>query len=235
MHPTKKAARIAGLLYLFVVLIGPFVLLYVPGKLFVSADATATARNILAHESLFRGYIVAGLVGELIFVAAILALFRLLKGVSSELATLMVLLILIDVPLAFLSVANEVATLAFLRGGEFLAVFDKPQRDALAVLLINIDKQGVLVSEIFWGLWLLPLGLLVYRSKFLPRFLGVWLFINGLAYLVISGTGLLLPQHHKMVFSIATPVLFGEAALMLWLLIMGVRVRPAEVATPQPS
>ncbi len=235
MHPIKKNARLAGFLYLLVVLTGPFVLIYVPGKLFVPGDATATASNILAHESLFRAHIVVGLVAELIFIAVVLALDRLLRGVNLQLATLMVILILLDAPLAFLSVANEVATLTFLRGADFLAAFDKPQRDALATLLINFDRQGVLVSEMFWGLWLLPLGLLVYRSGFIPRFLGVWLFINGLAYVTISLMGLLWGQHVKVVSSIATPVLFGEAAFMLWLLIVGARAQPAAVAAPRSS
>jgi hypothetical protein len=226
MPPTKSAARVAGLLYLAVVLTGPFVLIYVPGKLFVPGDATATVGNILTHESLFRAYIVVGLLAELCFIAVVLALYNLLKGVNIQLATLMVVLVLIDAPLAFLSIANEVATLTFVRGAEFLAAFDKPQRDALATLLINVDRQGVLVSEIFWGLWLLPLGLLVYRSGVIPRLLGAWLFINGLAYLAISATGLVLPHHLETVSTMATPVLFGEVALMLWLLIVGVRASP---------
>ena len=230
MHPLKKTARLAGFLYLLVTLTGPFVLLYVPGKLFGAGNATATASNILAHESLFRAYIVIGIVAELLFVSVVLVLYRLLKDVSLHLAAGMVILILIDAPLAFLSVANQVATLTVLRGPDFLAVFDKPQRDALATLLISFDRKGVLVSEVFWGLWLLPLGLLVYRSGFIPRLLGVWLFINGLAYLVISATGLLLPQHLEVVNTIATPVLFGEVAFMLWLLIVGVRERPSAVA-----
>lgn len=232
MDPIKKTARFAGLLYLLVVLIGPFVLIYVPGKLFVPGDATATADNILAHESLFRAHIVAGLVGELLFISVVLVLYRLLKGVNRQLATLMVILILIHAPLAFLSVANEVATLTLLRAPDFLTVFDKPQRDALTTLLINFDRQGVFVSEVFWGLWLLPLGLLVYRSGFIPHFLGIWLFINGVAYLVLSSTGLLLPHHYDVLFKIATPVLFGEVALMLWLLIVGARVQPSAVTPP---
>jgi uncharacterized protein DUF4386 len=221
------------MLYLLVVLAGSFVLIYVPRKLFVPGDATATANNILAHESLFRAHIVVGLVAELLFCSVVLVLYRLLKGVNLQLATVMVILILIDAPLAFLSVANQVATLAFLRGdADFLAVFDKPQRDALATLLIYVDRQGVLVSEMFWGLWLLPLGLLVYRSGFLPRLLGVWLFINGLAYITISLTGLLLSQRIEVVSTIVTPVLFGEVAFMLWLLIVGAHVQPSAVAAP---
>lgn len=227
MHPLKKTARVAGLLYLVVVLTGPFVLLYVPGKLFVPENATTTANNILAHQSLFQSYIVVGLVSELFFIGAVLALYRLLKGVGPQLATLMVITILIDAPLAFSSVASQVATLAFVRGADFLSVFNQPQQNAIAMLFINLDKYGVLVSEIFWGLWLLPLGLLVYRSVFLPRILGVWLFINGLAYIVISATGLLAPQYLKLVSTIATPVLFGEMALMLWLLTVGVRIKPS--------
>ncbi len=229
MHQIRKTARVAGLLYLFVVLTGPFVLIYVPGKLFASGDATATATNILAHESLFRAYIVVEIVSELLFVFLVLALYRFLKGVGQQLAAIMAILILIDAPLAFLSVANHVATLTVVRGADFLAVFDEPQRNALAMLFLNLDKQGVLVSEVFWGLWLLPLGLLVYRSGFLPRLLGGWLIINGLAYITMSFTGLLLPQYLNTVSTIATPILFGEMAFMLWLLIVGARVQPSAV------
>ena len=233
MHPLKRTARVAGLLYLLVVLTGPFVLIYVPGKLFVPADATATASNILAHESLFRAHIVVGLIAELVFISVVVVLYRLLRGVDGRLAAVMVILILIDAPLAFLSVANQVATLAFLRGDAgILAVFDKPQRDALATFLINVDQQGVLVSEMFWGLWLLPLGVLVYRSGFIPRVIGVWLFINGLAYVVISLSGLLSSHGLHATSPILMPILFGEVALMLWLLIVGARVRSSPVGAP---
>jgi hypothetical protein len=232
MQPMQKTARIAGLLYLIVVLIGPFVLIYVPGKLYVSGDATATVNNISTHQSLYQAHIVVGVVAELLFLAVVFALYQLLEGVGRQLAALMVILILIVAPLAFLSIANEVATLAFVRGADSLAAFDKPQRDAVATLLINFDRKGLLVSEIFWGLWLLPLGMLVHRSGFLPRLIGIWLFVNGLAYLAISATGLLLPQYSKLVSTIATPALFGEVALMLWLLIFGARARPSAIAVP---
>jgi hypothetical protein len=223
MTALQKNARVAGLFYLLIALTGPFVLLYVPGKLFVPGDATATANNILAHALLFRTYIVVGILSELFFIALVLALYHLLNGVSRELATVMVILVLIDVPLAFLGIANQIATLTIVHGADFLSVFDQPQRNALAALLININRHEVLVSEIFWGLWLLPLGLLVYRSRFLPRFLGVWLFINGIAYVVISFTGILLPQHLGIVNTISFPILFGEVAFTLWLLVIGAK------------
>ena len=232
MDAIRKAARVAGALYLLVVLTGPFVLLYVPGKLFVPGNAAATASNMLAHQPLMRAHIIVGLLSELLFIFLVLALYQLFKGISQPLAGAMVVLILIDAPIAFLSVANEVVAFAFVRNAGVLSAFDKPQRDALAMFLLDLDNQGLLVSVLFWGLWLLPLGVLVYRSGFLPRFLGGWLLINGLAYVVISFIGVLSPEYQKMATTIATPILFGEVALMLWLLIMGARPQqPLAVAT----
>ena len=231
MESTKKTARLTGWVYLGVVISGLFVLIYVPGRLFVADNAAATVSNIVAHQTLFRTYILVGVVAELLFVTVVLMLYRLLRDVNQVQAAVMVLLVLLMAPLAFLSSMNQVATLAFARGDALLTVFDKPQRDALAALLITIDDQGTVIAEIFWGLWLLPLGLLVFRSGFLPRFLGVWLIINGLAYVVISMTGLLLPQYVHTVFLIAQPALMGELALTLWLLIVGARVQPS--VTPQ--
>jgi hypothetical protein len=112
------------------------------------------------------------------------------------------------------------------RGADFLDVFDKPQRDALAMLFLKLHHQQVLIAEILWGLWLFPLGALVFRSGFLPRFLGLWLFVNGAAYLATSLTGLLLPQHLGLVADITFPALLGEIALILWLVIMGAKDPP---------
>jgi hypothetical protein len=109
------------------------------------------------------------------------------------------------------------------RGGESISVFDKSQRDALAMLLLQLRDRQNIAAEILWGLWLFPLALLVYRSRFLPRFLGVWLTINGFAYVALSLTGILLPQYQSYVFSYSQPALFGELALMLWLVIKGAR------------
>lgn len=235
MDQLKRESRIAGLLYLVVVLTGPFVLLYVPGKIYVAGDAGATASNILAHESLFRASILLSIVGQIAFVLTVLSLYRLLRRVSADLAGVMVVLILLDAPLALLSIANQVATLAFVRGAEFLSVFAEAQRHAVATFLLQVDRQGALVSEVFWRLWLLPLGVLVWRSGFLPRLLGGWLFANGLVYLATSTTGLLAPQHRETLFTWATPIMFGEVALTLWLLIVGARVRPAVPQKPVPG
>jgi hypothetical protein len=93
----------------------------------------------------------------------------------------------------------------------------------LAILLLKIGDYGALAQEVFWGLWLFPLGFLTYRSNFLPRFLGVWLIINGCAYLVLSFVSILLPQHKDTVFTFAIPAMLAEVVFMLWLLIMGAR------------
>lgn len=127
--------------------------------------------------------------------------------------------------------SHEVATLQFIRGGPVLGVFDAPQRDALAMFMISVDRQGVLVSQVFWGLWLLPLGVLVVRSGFLPRLLGVWLILNGLAYLTLSGIGLIAPAHRAAAFTWSMPFMFGELALALWLLVMGIRLKSQPTAS----
>ncbi|PZR74087.1 MAG: DUF4386 domain-containing protein [Chthoniobacterales bacterium] len=230
MHPTDKNARIAGTVYLSMTLTAPFSLLYVPTKLIVQGNATATASNILSNETLFRLGIVADLFSAVIFVLAGVALYRLLSSVNKTWARLMVALVLVSAAVGFLNVLNNVAALILFRGADFLAVFEKPQRDALGMLFIRLHGEGIFMNEIFWGLWLLPFGLLVFRSRFLPRFLGVWLILNCFAYLVLSLTALLFPLYSDTVFRIATPVLFGELAIQLWLVIKGAKVSSLPVA-----
>lgn len=231
MQATNGTARLAGLLYVLVAVLTPFVLIYVPGQLLVAGDASATVNRISANQELLIASILVGLVSQLLFVTVILLLYRLLRPIDEALALLMLTLIMVQVPLALLGMANEVATLQIIRGGEFLAVFDGPQRDALVMLMMTVDGQGVLISQVFWGLWLLPLGVLVFRSRFIPRVFGVWLVLNGLAYVALSLIGLLAPEYRVTAFNIAIPLMLGELALALWLLIMGVKAPGGEPAT----
>jgi hypothetical protein len=233
MHPLKKAARIAGAIYLSMVVTGPFSLIYVPNKLIVGGNATATADNILAHETMFRLAILADLIGAVIFICLGMALYKLLSGVSRTWAGLMIAFVLVSAAVGFLNTLNNIAALTLFRGADFLAVFDKPQRDALAYLFVRLHSQGVLTNEIFWGLWLFPFGLLVFRSGFLPRFIGVWLMINCFGYVALSVTELFFPDYYDAAFKWAQPVLFGELAIMLWLLVKGAKVPPLELATVQ--
>jgi len=230
MHPTDKAARVAGALYLLL-LFAPLRLIYIPSALFVRGNATATANNIAAHELLFRLGIAGDLFTGTMVIFLVLALYRLFKGVDQSLAALMVILGgLMVAPIYFLNTLNDVAALLLARGVDFLSVFEKPQRDALAMLFLRLHHQGVVANEIFWGLWLFPLALLVIKSGFLPRFLGVWLMINGFAYVITSFTGLLLPEYEGIVSNITFPALLGELVFMLWLVIKGAKVQPSAAA-----
>jgi Domain of unknown function (DUF4386) len=230
MHPTNKAARIAGAIYLSMVITAPFSLIYVPEKLIVRGNAAVTAENILAHETMFRLSIFGDLIGQVIFICLAIALYRLLSGVNKTWAGLMVAFVLVSAAVGFLDTLNNIAALVLFRGGEFLTVFDKAQRDALGMLFIRLHSQGILIDEIFWGLWLFPFGLLVFRSGFLPRFLGVWLMFNCFGYVALSATALFFPDYYEAAFRYSQPVLFGELAIMLWLLIKGAKVPPAAAA-----
>ncbi len=160
-----------------------------------------------------------------------LAFYRLFKAVDQYHAVLVVITGgVMPAILFFFNVINSLAALLLVRGADFLSVFDQPQREALAMLFLRLHSQEFVAAEVLWGVWLFPLAILVYRSRFLPRFLGVWLFLNGIAYLAQSFTGLLWPQYGGVVSKIAFPVEFGEMALMLWLVIKGARPQPLDTA-----
>jgi hypothetical protein len=231
MTTLSRNARVAGLLYL-TLLTAPLRLIYIPTKLIVSGNAAATASNIAAHQTLFRLGILTDLFTAVMGIFLTLALYRLFKGVDQFLAAMVVVLgALMVTPIYFLNTLNDAATLLLVRGADFLSVFDKPQREAMAMLFLRLHHHGVVVNEVFWGLWLLPFGLLVYKSRFLPRFLGVWLVLNCFAYVAQSVTSIMWPQYEDVVANYSFPIMFGELAIMLWLVIMGAKERqPSAVA-----
>jgi hypothetical protein len=245
MSATKKPGnlgnpgRFAGLLYVLTSIAGFFAMGYVPDKLIVHGNAAATASNIAASETLFRLGIAGQLVGQAGFIFVALALYDLLKGVNRRQASLMVTLILISIPIAFLNELNSFAVLVLVRGADFLSIFDKPQRDGLAMLFLHLHGRGFVVAEMFWGLWLFPLALLVYKSRFLPRFLGVWLGLAGFAWVIQSLTGILWPEYQDRMNTYLQPAIFGEIVFMLWLLIKGARPEGApsapELRVPQAT
>jgi hypothetical protein len=233
MSSTMNPGRFAGLLYVLVSIAGFFAMGYVPGKVIVHGDAAATASNIAANETLFRLGIAGELIGQAGFIFVALALYDLLKGVNRRQASLMMTLIVVSIPIAFLNELNSIAALVLVRGADSLSRFEKPQREALAMLFLHLHFHGLLVDEVFWGLWLFPLALLVYRSRFLPRFLGVWLALAGFAWVVLSLTGVLWPPYYDKVFTFTQPAVFGEIAFMLWLVIKG--ARPLALGNSQRS
>src|SRR5215469_13424813 len=208
MTSLSKNARVAGLLYIVSSLFGVVRLIYIPNTLILPGNAAATTNNIANHEMLFRFGIVSYMLCSALWIFVTLALYRLLKGVDQTLAVLMVILgSLMVTPIFFVNTVNDAAALLFARGGDFLTVFDKPQRDAFAMLFLNLHHQLDLAIDL-WGVWLIPFGLLVYRSRFLPRILGAWLMIACFAYLVVSFTGLLFPAYEDQVFKVTQPILF---------------------------
>jgi hypothetical protein len=233
MHPTVKAARIAGAVYLSMVFTAPFTLLYIPSKLIVRGDANATADNILAHEAMFRVAILGDLLTAVIFICLGIALYRLLSNVNKTWAMMMLAFVVVSATVGFLDTLNNIAALILFRGGDFLSVFDKPQRNALGYLFVRLHSQGIFINELFWGLWLFPFGLLVFRSGFLPRFIGVWLMINCFGYVALCVIALFIPAYYEAAFRWAQPVLLGELVIMLWLLIKGAKVKSVGPVTPQ--
>jgi len=230
MHSIKTKARIAGAIYVSAAIIGIIRLMIIPKMLIVSSDAAATANNIVAHESLFRLGIFAEFVGATLFIFVTLALYQLLKDVNRELAVLMVILgSLMVVPLFFANSVNDAGALMFARGADFLSVFDKPQREAMVMLFVRLHDQLIWANAFFWGLWLFPLAVLVYKSGFLPRLIGVWLAIAGCAWLALSFTKIVVPQYDWVIDKIFDPASFGEILLMFWLLIRGAKEFPAKL------
>jgi len=235
MSSTKNPGRFAGLLYVVMSIAGFLAMGYVPGKLIVQGNAAATASNIAGNETLFRLGIAGQLIGQAGFIFVALALYDLLKGVNRRQASLMVTLIAVSIPIAFLNELNSIAALVLVHGADFLSLFEKPQREALAMLFLNLHFHGLVVDEIFWGLWLFPLAALVYRSRFLPRFLGVWLTLAGFAWVILSVTGVLSPQSYDKVYTFTQPAVFGELAFMFWLLIKGAKPTAVDATAASSS
>jgi Domain of unknown function (DUF4386) len=133
----------------------------------------------------------------------------------------------------FVGVVDDFGALTVARGADFLSAFDQPQREALAMLFLKLRDYQNTAAEILGGVWLLPLAVLGYRSRFLPRFLGLWLALGGFAYIALSLAGVLCPQYQAKVFTISQPAFFGEMAFMLWLVIKG--AKPPAIAGASSS
>ncbi|MDB5734563.1 MAG: hypothetical protein JWP16_2202 [Alphaproteobacteria bacterium] len=224
MKSLLNPGRVAGLWYLLLVLSGPLRLLYIPSKLIVSADPAATAHNIVAHAWLFRWGMVDEVAMAVILIFLVMAFWRLFEGVDRGLAALVVIFGgVMPATLHLTGTVTDAGAMLAAQGADFLSAFSPAQRDGLVMLFLKLHGWQYTSAETLWGVWLLPLAVLVYRSRFIPRVLGLWLALNGIAYVIISATGLLLPQYQGRVFSLATPALYGELAIMLWLVILGAK------------
>lgn len=233
MGTNKKTARIAGLLYLIVVVTGFFSIVYVPSQITVQGDASATVDSILASKQLFRLGIVAGVICYTTFLLLPFALYKLFSHVDKGVAVLMVALAVVSVPISFGNLLNELDILVILSGANYLEAFTTEQLHAQVMLSLDAYGNGILISHIFWGLWLLPFGYLVFESGFLPRALGILLMLGSFGYLINFFGEVFSPGYAET--SIATfvslPSAFGEIGTCLWLLIVGIRESKSRVTS----
>jgi len=217
----KNTARYAGLLYLLMAITAAFSLMQIPTNVFVKNDASATFQNLLTHEALVRWVIVSHFASHSIFLLLAMTLHRLFKGVHEHSAWLLVLFVVVQVPLVFVGEVFSFSALMIAKG-EFMQSLEAAQKADFVMLLLKLRSICLLSAQVFWGLWLIPLGRLTFASGFMPRILGGLLMAGGIAYLVQTSTYLLLPDMHSSFVSFIYPVhTVAEISMILWLLIMG--------------
>jgi hypothetical protein len=224
MNSTRAAARRAGALYFLLLIVG-LVDMYGFSRFIVPGDASATARNIIAAQLTYRIGILTDFVSLLIFIFLVVSLYNLLKDVDQWHAMLMVLLVSVGVTIGLANLLNKLAPLILLSGANYLSVFTKPQLDALVLGFLTSNSNGDTVAGAFWGLWLFPFGILVIKSGFFPRVLGILLMVAGFAYLTSSATSIVLPAYEHVVSQAAKPLGLGEFPIIFWLLIKGAKVQ----------
>ena len=224
MNSKRLQARLAGFMYLTVAVIGAIGIIYIPSQFIVNGNAAETASNILSSAPLFRLGIVVYLLCQVSYAFLVVTLYRLLKGIDRNLALLMLVFVVAAISIAFLNILNQFAALVFLSGADYLLVFEPDQMNSLVQVFLRLFECGIYIVEIFSGLWLLPFGLLVIKSGFIPRILGILLIIACIGYLLDSLIFILLPEGVEIVTTYITiPSAIGEISIILWLIIKGVR------------
>jgi len=234
MDSNKKIARLAGVLYVFFILTFIYSLGYVPGHFYVQGDAAESIRRIQEAESLFRLGIVVGMFACVVYLFLLAALYKLLSPVSKFAALMMVVFGVSHLPLFFTGHVDQLNLLALLTEKHY-AAFNTEQLHAQALLLIDGYKNSVRINMFFMSIWLFPFGYLVFKSGFLPKFLGILLMLNGLPYLVSFLKDVLDPTftYPTVLSYFLKAVVNGEFVACLWLLIMGAKEPTAAIAGPR--
>jgi hypothetical protein len=219
----NKKARAAGILYLLLIISGFIYLVFIPLELIDLQNATKTLENIRSSELLFRLGIVTAICSSLLFMLLPLALYNLLQKVNKVSAKFMVLFALISIPISFVNILNKFSVLTLINKSEYAQKIGQAEFQTQVMLYLENYNNGVQVSQIFWGLWLLPFGYLVYKSGFLPKVLGVFLMAGCFGYLITFFGGFLYSDFNKTIISeiAGYPAPIGEIGICLWLLIMG--------------
>jgi hypothetical protein len=230
MNTNKKTARIAGFLYF--IYIATSIIGNEFGR-FVGVDAPVTINNIMAHESLFRIGLVISLFSGVLLLLAAWALYVLLKPVNKNMALLFLLLNLGGFAIFYFSMLDLFASLLLLSGADYLKVFQPDQIQAQAMFFINLYKNGYIIAQIPYGVWLFPLGYLVFKSDFFPKILGTLLIVDcfGLLFYVLQR--FLLPGYEVISIPCLAVSFIAELSLTLWLLIKGVKDQKPNLADGQ--
>lgn len=225
MEANRKTARLAGFFYLIVIITGLFSLMYVPSKLIAWENPALTFQNISSSVQLFRLSIAGSIICYIAFTLLPLVLYQLLKEVDGTYAKLMVILALISVPISFINLQNKFSVLTLIEGADYLKVFDIKQLQAQMMLLLSNYNKGLLIAQVFWGLWLFPFGYLVYKSRFLPKILGIFLMLGCFGYLINVFGRTAFPHFSDFAILnyITLPATIGEIGTCLWLLLVGVQ------------
>jgi hypothetical protein len=222
MNTNKKTARMAGFLY-FIYIVATMIAQVSRTKLIVFGDAIATAKNILASEWQFRIGFMSDVLAGVLFLLAAWALYVLLKPVNKNIALLFLLLNLGGVAVQCINMLNLYSAVLLLSGADYLKVFQTDQLQALAMLFLNLHKNGFMIAQLFYGAWVFPLGYLVFKSGFLPKILGIVLMIECFGWLMYPFQFFLFPSYGVISYLSFAVGFIGEFSLTLWLLIMGAK------------
>ncbi len=225
MNADKQTARLAGLLLLLGAATSSFTLLYVRSRLIVFGDAAATVNNIIACESLFRAGIATSILGQIFSLFFGLTIFRLFKNFNQTLAMALLISLLVGVAVGTINSFNNLAALTLVTNADYVRAFQPEQLDALAMTFLRVNNYGVGLVEMFTSLYLFSLGLLIIKSGYLPRILGILLMIGACAFQVNTFTKILVPLFYPGLITQMTMFLnaFGPLGTMLWLIIKGVK------------
>ncbi|MDH7447128.1 DUF4386 domain-containing protein [Aquimarina sp. 2201CG14-23] len=225
MTSNKKIARLAGFVYLVLIISGMFSLLYVPSELIIYDDPASTVQNITDGDTLFRWSIIAGLICYATFLILPLILYKLLAHINKTQAVLMVAFSLISIPVSLYNITHKFDILTLISGVEYLSFLSPEQLQAQVMLSLDSYNNGIMIAQVFWGLWLFPFGYLVYKSNILPKFFGIFLMIGCIGYLLEFIGGFMIDGYYDMGIStyIGIPSAIGEIGICFWMLIAGAK------------
>ncbi len=220
----KRLARIAGLLYVINAIVAGFAYGFVATKMYAAGDAATTAANVMANPGLVRLGVVADLFQATEWIFLAMALYLLLRHVNTNAARVMVVLVAVGAAITCLNDVFQFVAVRVATDGSYAAALGLAGSNALVLLLFDLQHYGFLIAQIFFGLWLLPLGYLAYRSGMFPKALGGALIVAGVCYLVDMLALFLVPDFGKQINAILViPPTVAEVWMALYLLVKGVR------------